>query len=185
MKISLLAQWTQVYWIIAWTFGLIIVGTTVAICIYGIRDVAKRSKEPDDFSYKQRPFFTRPAPTRTRTTSIDQTIQLAMCLHCEATILAEATICPHCGSSRPICMVCHLPIEFADSVLICPYCEGQAHRIHILEYLKVKGSCPNCQADLDEFELIPRMSLDSIDEEWDIRLWVIQRSMDRVVGAPA
>lgn len=88
-----------------------------------------------------------------------------MCPECEATILAEATICPHCGSPRPICMVCHLPIEFADTVLVCPYCQGQAHRIHILEYVKVKGSCPNCQADLDEFKLIPKMSLESADAE--------------------
>jgi Zn finger protein HypA/HybF involved in hydrogenase expression len=165
VKISLLAQWYQGYELISWIAGLIIVGAAAVICAYAIRDVMKRTKEPDDFSHKQRPFYTRPARTRTRTTSIDQTIQLAMCPECEATILAEATICPHCGSPRPICMVCHHPIEFADAVLICPHCQGQAHRIHILEYLKVKGSCPNCQADLDEFELIPKMNLDEPDEK--------------------
>ncbi|MFW9984122.1 MAG: zinc-ribbon domain-containing protein [Candidatus Odinarchaeota archaeon] len=149
----------------SWIAGLTIVGVAAAICAYAIRDVMKRTKEPDDLSYKQRPFYTRPARTRTRTTSINQTIKLAMCPHCEATILAEATICPHCGSPRPTCMVCLLPIEFADAVLICPHCKGQAHRVHILEYLKVKGICPNCQADLDEFELIPKMSLDYDDDE--------------------
>lgn len=161
----MLAQWDQGFTILSWIVGLIIVGVTIVICFYAIRDMAKRAKEPDDFSYKQRPFYTRPVRPRTRTTSIDRTIKLAMCPHCEATILAEATICPHCGSSRPTCMVCLLPIEFADAVLICPHCEGQAHRVHILEYLKVKGSCPNCQTDLDEFELIPKMSLESADEE--------------------
>lgn len=165
MKISLLAQWTQGYVIMSWIAGLTIVGVAAAICAYAIRDVMKRTKEPDDLSYKQRPFYTRPARTMTRTTSINQTIKLAMCPHCEATILAEATICPHCGSPRPTCMVCLLPIEFADAVLICPHCKGQAHRVHILEYLKVKGICPNCQADLDEFELIPKMSLDYDDDE--------------------
>jgi len=164
VKISLLAQWHPGYVLISWIAGLIIVGAAAAICAYAIRDVMKRTKEPDDFSYKQRPFYPRPARTRTRTTSIGRTIQLAMCPDCEATILAEATVCPHCGSLRPICMVCHHPIEFADSVLICPHCQGQAHRVHFLEYLKVKGSCPNCQADLDEFELIPKMSLDEADE---------------------
>lgn len=161
----MLAQWDQAYTIISWIVGLAITGITIAICLYAIRDMAKRAKEPDDFSYKQRPFYTRPTRPRARTTSIDQTIQLAMCPHCEATILAEATVCPHCGSPRPTCMVCLLPIEFADAVLVCPHCEGQAHRVHILEYLKVKGSCPNCQADLDEFELIPKMRLDSTEEE--------------------
>jgi hypothetical protein len=161
----LLAQWDQAYTIISWIVGLAITGITVAICLYAIRDMAKRAKEPDDFSYKQRPFYTRPTRPRARTTSIDRTIQLAMCPHCEATILAEATVCPHCGSPRPTCMVCLLPIEFADAVLVCPHCKGQAHRVHILEYLKVKGSCPNCQADLDEFELIPKMSLDNADED--------------------
>jgi hypothetical protein len=161
----LLAQWDQAYTIISWIVGLAITGITIAICLYAIRDLVRRAKEPDDFSYKQRPFYTRPTRPKARRTSIERTIRLAMCPHCEATILAEATICPHCGSPRPTCMVCLLPIEFTDAVLVCPRCEGQAHRVHILEYLKVKGSCPNCQADLDEFELIPKMSLDYTEEE--------------------
>lgn len=160
----MLAQWDQVYLMISWVVGLAIVGLVVAICAYGIRDVAKRAKESDESSSIPRPFYTQQTRTKSRTTSTTQTIQLAMCPECEATILAEAIICPHCGSTRPTCMVCHHPIEFDDSVLLCPHCQGQAHRIHILEYLKVKGSCPNCQADLDEYELIPKMSLESTDE---------------------
>ena len=91
-------------------------------------------------------------------------IQLTMCTECEATILAETPICPHCGNPRPICMVCHLPIQFTDSVLLCPHCKGQAHRIHILEYLKVKGTCPHCQMNLDEHELILKKNLNSSEE---------------------
>lgn len=101
----------------------------------------------------------RPTPRQPRmrspsSTPIAPEIQLAMCTNCEATILAEAIICPHCGESRPICMVCHVPYSPTDSLLICPYCHSGAHRSHILEYLKVKGTCPNCQANLDSRDLI-------------------------------
>jgi hypothetical protein len=88
-----------------------------------------------------------------------------MCPECEATLLAEATVCPHCGKSRPACIVCHHPIEFSDSILVCPHCRGQAHRIHFLEYLKVKGTCPNCQRELDGFELIQKTGPSSSDDE--------------------
>jgi hypothetical protein len=96
-------------------------------------------------------------------TTATRKVDLAVCPTCEATILAEASVCPHCGTPRPICMVCQHPLRFTDSSLQCPYCQGLAHRVHFLEYLKVKGTCPNCHADLDEHELIPTMNPSSIE----------------------
>ncbi len=81
-------------------------------------------------------------------------VQLTMCPECEATILAETTVCPHCDSPQPVCMVCNCSIVPLDSTLSCPHCRGRAHRIHFLEYLKVKGVCPRCKTDLDPHELV-------------------------------
>ncbi|MFX1299569.1 MAG: zinc ribbon domain-containing protein [Promethearchaeota archaeon] len=89
-----------------------------------------------------------------RSASVPQVVQLTMCSECEATIHADETVCPHCGTPLPICSVCQHSIEYGESILICPHCNSQAHRTHILEFLKVKGTCPNCEEDLDEYELL-------------------------------
>jgi hypothetical protein len=52
------------------------------------------------------------------------------------------------------CIVCHHTLHQADSILECPHCQGKAHRVHFLEWLKVKGRCPACQAILDVRDLI-------------------------------
>jgi hypothetical protein len=140
--------------------GLVILACIIGLIVLGAIEIDNRrarSSSRPSFNSKRTP----PPPVHIPAPEI----QLAICPVCEATILAEALVCPHCGHSRPICMVCHLPLQFDDDVLLCPHCKGQAHRIHILEYLKVKGKCPNCQADLDEHELIPKNSLSFTDEQ--------------------
>jgi hypothetical protein len=87
-------------------------------------------------------------------------VQLAMCPECGATILAETTVCPHCDSPQPVCIVCNNSIIPLDSTLSCPHCRGRAHRIHFLEFLKVKGLCPRCNTDLDPHELIDDSQID-------------------------
>lgn len=42
------------------------------------------------------------------------------------------------------CMVCHSPVLKKDDVITCPHCGGVAHRVHMLEWLHVKGTCPAC-----------------------------------------
>lgn len=44
----------------------------------------------------------------------------------------------------PLCIVCHHHIGIEVPTLMCPHCGGEAHRSHLLEWLKVKGTCPNC-----------------------------------------
>ncbi|MFX1404336.1 MAG: zinc-ribbon domain-containing protein [Promethearchaeota archaeon] len=140
-------------------FWLIMVLIFTGICVGIGRDCERirRDRSRDRSQSRSRPSYTYRPPHRIK----DQTprtqyseIQLAMCPECEATILAEATVCPHCGAPQPVCMVCQNSIVPLDSTLSCPRCRGQAHRIHFLEYLKVKGKCPECNADLDPHELI-------------------------------
>ncbi len=109
---------------------------------------------PEDSTHRRAYTQSRLSPTHPQYGEI----QLAMCPECEATILAETTVCPHCGTPQPVCIVCQNSIVPLDSTLSCPQCRGQAHRIHFLEYLKVKGKCPQCKTDLDPHELIDESS---------------------------
>lgn len=124
------------------------------VCSWACKYRSKKDQESDRTYFSTRTSATHPDRKKYRTASASQTIQLVMCPECEATIQADEAVCPHCGSSRPICTVCHQTIEYGESILLCPHCNARAHRVHLLEYLKVKGTCPNCQADLDEFELL-------------------------------
>jgi Zn finger protein HypA/HybF involved in hydrogenase expression len=140
---------------------LILILIFVAICVGISRDCEKIR---DETRRGQAYYRTRTRP-RQQTQTKQQAhrrqsrtqyapIQLSICPECQATILAETTICPHCGSPQPICIVCNGAIVPLDSTLSCPHCRGRAHRIHFLEYLKVKGVCPRCKTDLDPHELI-------------------------------
>ncbi len=145
--------------------GIVCLGITIAviaIIIVICRAICKQQERPLRVSHlKRQETISKRAAQPVSSQTQPMQIQLAMCPECEATILAEAKVCPHCGNPRPICMVCQLPIQYGDSVLICPHCKGQAHRVHLLEYLKVKGSCPNCQTDLDQHELVAKANLNS------------------------
>ena len=144
---------------------VVITIAVIAIIIAISRAICKQQERPIRVSHlKRRDSPSKRIAQHVSSRTQPMPIQLAMCTECEATILAETSICPHCGNPRPICMVCHLPIQFTDSVLRCPHCKGQAHRIHILEYLKVKGTCPHCQMNLDAHELILKKNLDSSEE---------------------
>ena len=48
-----------------------------------------------------------------------------------------------------ICIVCNLPITEFEEQLICPFCFSLAHETHLLEWVKIKGYCPHCNAPLN------------------------------------
>lgn len=142
-------------------FWMIMVIIFIGVCVGIARDCNKLSSSSRSSRARPRSVTTRRPQTevkrqahRTQSHTQYAEIQLAMCPECEATILAEATVCPHCNSPQPVCTVCNNSIVPLDSTLSCPHCGGRAHRIHFLEYLKVKGTCPNCRANLDPHELI-------------------------------
>jgi hypothetical protein len=57
-------------------------------------------------------------------------------------------VCPNCGIDTVICSVCKLPISFGSEHLECYHCQNVAHKEHLLEWVKVKGTCPVCQQKL-------------------------------------
>ena len=137
-----------------WEFYIFIIVFVIGVCIWAIKNRSSQDLEDYQGSYSTRTTTTQQSRKKNQSASASKVIQLTMCSECEATIHADEVVCPHCGAPQPICSVCQLSIKYGESILICPHCNCQAHRIHILEYLKVKGTCPNCQEDLDEYELL-------------------------------
>lgn len=156
-------------WVIEGIFWLIMVIIFIGVCIGIARDCSRINREsrhtrtPRRISTgPRRQVQLKQQAHRTQSQTQYADIQLVMCPECEATILAETTLCPHCGRAQPICMVCSGSIVPLDSTLSCPNCRGRAHRIHFLEYLKVKGTCPGCRVDLDSHELIDDAQVESL-----------------------
>ncbi len=51
------------------------------------------------------------------------------------------------------CSVCALPIAKGEPIATCPECGQLAHVDHLLEWLHVKGVCPNCKSRLTRKDL--------------------------------
>jgi outer membrane protein assembly factor BamB len=99
------------------------------------------------------------------------TSSAATCPSCGARVEGpEAEYCSSCGASiqgvqqkrqaKTIrsCMICNLPITSEEECLRCPHCGNTAHKVHLLEWLHVKGCCPVCRMDLHEEDLVRRHS---------------------------
>ena len=52
-------------------------------------------------------------------------------------------------ASKSKCSVCGKPIEIFDEVAGCPICEAKAHREHIVDWVRMKHSCPICKKALN------------------------------------
>jgi endogenous inhibitor of DNA gyrase (YacG/DUF329 family) len=52
-----------------------------------------------------------------------------------------------------ICPVCQSQIKPSETTVSCPYCHVEAHRVHLLEWIHVKGSCPSCRRTLRADEI--------------------------------
>lgn len=47
------------------------------------------------------------------------------------------------------CAVCGKDIEIFDDITGCPICQTKAHREHLLDWIKMKHSCPTCKKSLN------------------------------------
>ena len=52
-------------------------------------------------------------------------------------------------SSKTKCAVCGKGIEIFDEVLGCPLCETKAHKEHMIDWVRMKHSCPVCKKSLN------------------------------------
>lgn len=72
----------------------------------------------------------------------------AECQHCGSLIPEKANPCPRCGEFREWCAVCKMDIAPGEATTKCPHCNTKIHSDHFIEWIKVKGYCPNCKRDL-------------------------------------
>ncbi len=84
--------------------------------------------------------------------------RMIRCFSCGTEKAFGEDICPNCGVETVQCSVCKLPISFGVGTAECPHCENIAHREHLLEWIKVKGSCPVCQRHLKAADIKPSVS---------------------------
>ncbi len=81
------------------------------------------------------------------------TVEAGRCVFCGGIFPEELDICPECGEERVRCSVCQLNIVFGDDVVRCPHCGVLSHRDHLLEWIKIRGFCPNCRERLIESDI--------------------------------
>ncbi|OLS27341.1 MAG: hypothetical protein HeimC2_11780 [Candidatus Heimdallarchaeota archaeon LC_2] len=72
------------------------------------------------------------------------------CMSCGA--IAKRFPCEICSEGTQ-CTTCKLNIGQGEDSLHCPYCKQPSHSKHLLEWLKIKGECPNCREKLNPDEL--------------------------------
>ncbi len=76
------------------------------------------------------------------------------CLDCGAPITGGATVCSECGFKQQRCIVCRNFMSHGDRQAQCPHCKQVAHRTHLLEWLKTRGTCPHCKRKLRRGEIV-------------------------------
>lgn len=62
------------------------------------------------------------------------------------------------GAEVGKCMVCGMGIHQGEPLACCPSCGGRAHRVHLLEFVHVKGECPSCHNHIVEEDIAERVS---------------------------
>jgi hypothetical protein len=107
-------------------------------------------------------------------------VKWANCSHCGGVImLSNAKFCSNCGArlshgpeaaglpttegeAKPDnqsgtvpehgeeCMVCNLELNENDDVVWCPHCGDPAHKTHLLEWIRMRNTCPICGKHLSE-----------------------------------
>lgn len=66
------------------------------------------------------------------------------CFWCNYPVDQNASNCPSCGNEILKCIVCKLLVDNKDEVGFCNLCEAKGHLIHLQEWVKINGKCPNC-----------------------------------------
>jgi hypothetical protein len=75
------------------------------------------------------------------------------CWNCNASLL-NAQIQTFSFETAEKCAVCGYRVYPGDQIVLCPSCQAQGHRAHMLEFFKAKGCCPVCHQRLSSKQLL-------------------------------
>jgi len=76
------------------------------------------------------------------------------CFFCGSELPPDKDLCSRCKKQQPHCIVCKQSIFGNEDEVKCPKCNSPAHRIHLIEWLKTIGYCPNCKEKINAEEFI-------------------------------
>jgi len=101
---------------------------------------------------------------KTKTTeAIKKPEQKKQCLYCEADLVdvedEGPIVCLNCGKKAPYCEVCKNIITAGEKITQVKSCNHVFHKNHILEWIKIKGTCPICKNQINEESLQPYISM--------------------------
>ncbi|MCF2144834.1 MAG: tetratricopeptide repeat protein, partial [Candidatus Heimdallarchaeota archaeon] len=81
-------------------------------------------------------------------------LKIYTCYYCGTIIDRNKTICSKCNKKILKCNVCKLPISLGEKIAQCPMCLSKNHQIHLQEWVKTQGFCPNCLQKLSNNDVI-------------------------------
>ena len=82
------------------------------------------------------------------------------CSTCGEVIKSKDTNCSACNSQRPLCAVCQATLSPDDTVVRTSCCQCYAHKEHIINWISMKGYCPNCLQKIKESDLASIVFID-------------------------
>ncbi len=77
----------------------------------------------------------------------------SVCWNCDASLL-NREIQTFYFETAEKCAVCGYWVYPGEQIVLCPSCQAQGHRAHMLEFLKAKGCCPVCNQKLRANQLL-------------------------------
>ncbi len=82
-----------------------------------------------------------------------------LCIYCNAQLQEVEDegpiVCLNCGKKAPYCEICKNIIVDGEKIVLTKPCNHIFHKNHILEWIKVKGTCPICKEQINEESLRP------------------------------
>ena len=91
----------------------------------------------------------------TRTLAPDDSI---FCPHCQLRLPQHTTHCLNCDATFNQCKICKFPIVGLDEQIECPNCLSFFHKREFLEWIKIRGHCPNCNFKMNQYIINPLSS---------------------------
>jgi len=83
---------------------------------------------------------------------VERLLRENVCTSCGAKVPEGLDACLECGEIVVRCALCKFIISPREACY-CPYCNCSFHRDHLLEWIKIKGSCPHCARRISREEV--------------------------------
>ena len=87
-----------------------------------------------------------------RTLAPDDSI---FCPNCQLRLPQHTTHCMNCDATFNQCEICKFPIVGLDEQIECPNCLSFFHKREFLEWIKIRGHCPNCNFKMNQYIISP------------------------------